>query len=122
MSKEKVVTFEKMVAQGECLFVRIDAIPATAKPVAQKEHEPVIVGHSETGHHHAFVHGGALMFECDPPDPLKCYLRVEAVDGATLEHLRPWDTHAAILFPPGDYEIRRDREMTPEGLVRRVED
>jgi hypothetical protein len=122
MSSNDPVKFKKMVAQGECLFLRIKKIPASAKPQARKEGEPLTVSHSETGHNHVIVHGGAMIFECDPPDPFKCYLRVDAQDGVTLEHLRPWDTHKAIMFAPGDYEIRRDREMTPEGFVRVVND
>jgi hypothetical protein len=32
-----------------------------------------------------------------------------------LEHLRPHDTHEPIMFTPGVYEVRRQREHMPEG-------
>ena len=38
-----------------------------------------------------------------------------------LEHQRPHDTHAPIKFAKGVYEVRRQREYTPEGW-RRVAD
>lgn len=38
-----------------------------------------------------------------------------------IEQKRPYDTHAPIMFEPGIYEVRRQREYTPEGF-RRVED
>ena len=38
-----------------------------------------------------------------------------------LEHLRSFDTHETIKLPVGTFEIRRQREYTPEGW-RRVED
>ena len=38
-----------------------------------------------------------------------------------IEHLRSFDTHESISIAPGIYEIRRQREYTPEGW-KRVED
>jgi hypothetical protein len=39
----------------------------------------------------------------------------------SLDHKRTFDTHESILFEPGNYKVRRQREYTPEGF-RRVED
>ena len=114
-----MITFQEQCAQGDVVVRRIARIPAGCKAVPVADGQPVVIAHSETQHHHAFVHGGVMTFECDPPDPLVCYLRVER--DAVLEHLRPFDTHAAIAFAPGDYEIRRQREYVPDGW-RRVED
>lgn len=41
------------------------------------------------------------------------YLRVSGE--TTLEHLRDFDTHEPLSLPPGNYEVRRQREYTPEG-------
>ena len=38
-----------------------------------------------------------------------------------LRHLRDHDTHKTIAIPAGVFEVRRQREHTPEGW-RRVED
>ena len=40
---------------------------------------------------------------------------------ADVEHLWPFDTHETIRLTPGKWEIRRQREWSPEGW-RRVED
>jgi len=54
-----------------------------------------------------------------PDDIMKCLLVVSKP--TPLEHMRPHDTHEAIMFEPGIYEVRRQREYSPEGW-RRVED
>lgn len=115
-------TFKDQAAQGDLYIRRIDAIPGAAKPMAA-EAGKFIVAHSETGHHHVIAERpGVQVFATE--DPLVMYLRViDATEQteALLEHLRSFDTHEAIAIPPGDYELRRQREHTPEGW-RRVED
>lgn len=115
-------TFKNQAAQGDLLVRRIDAVPANAKPMTP-EAGRFIVAHSETGHHHVIAERpGVQVFTTD--DPLVSYLQViEATDQAEalLEHLRNFDTHETIAIPPGSYELRRQREHTPEGW-RRVED
>ena len=82
-----------------------------------------VVAHSETGHNHVIKERpNVSWFITD--DPMVSYLEVvEAADATEilLEHLRSYDTHETIIIPPGKYEIRRQREYTPEGW-RRVED
>lgn len=115
-------TFKNQAAQGDLYVRRIDAIPPNAKPM-KSERGNFIVAHSETGHHHVVAERpGVQVFTTD--DPLVSYLQViEATDQmeALLEHLRPHDTHETIAIPPGNYELRRQREYTPEGW-RRVAD
>jgi hypothetical protein len=115
-------TFKNQCAQGDLYIRRIDAIPAGAKPMAT-ENGRFIVAHSETGHHHVIAERpGVKVFTTD--DPMISYLQViEATEAteALLEHLRSFDTHETISIPPGNYELRRQREYTPEGW-RRVED
>jgi hypothetical protein len=115
-------TFKDQAAQGDLYIRRIEAIPANAKPV-KAEAGRFIVAHSETGHHHVIAERpGVQVLTTD--DPLVSYLRVIAATEETealLEHLRDFDTHETIAIPPGDYELRRQREYTPEGW-RRVED
>lgn len=115
-------TFNLVAAQGDVIFRRMTDLPKTGlTPVASVDRE-LIVTHSETGHHHVMV-----LDRDDPPavemyqsdNPLISWLRVNRP--TTLEHRRPHDTHAPIRFPPGIYEVRRQREYTPEGW-RRVAD
>lgn len=117
-------TFEKAAAQGDVSFKRVEAIPAGLKEVSAMNGRLVIT-HSETGHDHVMVLDRPAADE--PPavemfagdNPLMAWIKVNRP--TALTHLRPHDTHAPILFQPGNYEVRRQREYTPEGF-RRVED
>jgi hypothetical protein len=115
-------TFENCAAQGDLMIRRIPSIPADAQAI-NAEKGKFIVAHSETGHNHVIEAApNVQMFTTG--DPMVSYLQViEAADATEtlLEHLRSYDTHETIAIPPGSYEIRRQREYTPEGW-RRVED
>lgn len=115
-------SFTRCAAQGDLLIRRICSIPAEAKPV-DAEKGKYVVAHSETGHDHVIAERLNVKLYSSG-DPMVSYLQViEAADAAEtlLEHLRTFDTHETISIPPGSYEIRRQREYTPEGW-RRVED
>lgn len=111
-------TFQHMAAQGDLLLRRVDTLPDAAEPVDPTGNRHIIA-HSETGHHH-YIDADAVIRWDVPDDPMICYLRV-AGDHADVVHDRPWDTHETIRLAPGTYEVRRQREHTPEGW-RRVED
>jgi len=117
-------TFNNTAAQGDVYFKRVDTIPAHAKAI-QPADGKLVITHSETGHSHVMVLDRPKASE--PPavemfagdNPLMAWLKVNRP--TALTHLRTHDTHAPILFKPGNYEVRRQREYTPEGF-RRVED
>jgi hypothetical protein len=115
-------TFQNQCAQGDLLIRRIDKLPDGVKPlVSDKGH--FIVAHSETGHNHVIKERPSVKLYTTG-DPMVSYLEViEATDAmeTLLEHLRGHDTHETIKIPTGVFEIRRQREYTPEGW-RRVED
>ena len=116
-------TFWHTCAQGEALFRRVDAAPTGAAEVAP-EGGRLILAHSETGHHHVMDAAAATLWTlpADHPAPAGVQILYLIVrEPTTLEHLRPFDTHEPILFEPGVYEVRRQREYAPEGY-RRVED
>lgn len=110
-------TFENVCAQGDILIRKIDKLPDGVVEVAP-ENGVVIVTHSETGHHHVMEAPKVKMYQL-PDSIMDCLLVVD--QPAALEHLRAHDTHEPIMFQPGNYHVRRQREYTPEGL-RRVED
>lgn len=123
MNKDKafeIVT--KLAAQGDLVVRRVEALPEDA--VATVSNGRVVVAHSETGHDHAIDDAdGVMLFTT--PDPLVSYLKVSK-PYADVVHHRPWDTHRTLrLYSDGGpeviWEIRRQREWTPEGY-RRVED
>lgn len=112
---------KRQCAQGELLFRRVERLPDTAREKGRASADaPLIVGHSETGHHHVIRDDGTVLFETS--DPLVCYLRAEG-PWADVVHLRDWDTHqTARLEGHGAlWEIRHQQEWTPEGW-KRVED
>jgi hypothetical protein len=115
-------TFQNCAAQGDVMLRRIDRLPAGVKP-ATAENGVFVVAHSETGHNHVIAERPNVRLY-DSEDPFVSYLEViEATDAteALLEHLRGWDTHETIKIPAGIFEVRRQREYTPEGW-RRAQD
>lgn len=115
-------TFIKQAAQGDLLIRRIEKLPEGLTP-AKAEGGRHVLAHSETGHNHVIAERPTVKVY-GTADPLLSYLEViEATDEAEalIEHLRTYDTHETIKVPPGVYEIRRQREYSPEGW-RRVAD
>ena len=115
-------TFNLVAAQGDLLIRKIDILPKGLKQV-KAEKGFYIVAHSETGHNHVIAERPQVKLYSDD-NPMVSYLEIvettEKVE-ALIEHLRSFDTHETINIPAGIYEIRRQREYTPEGW-RRVED
>ena len=109
--------FKTIAAQGELRFVRLPdnfKIPKNAikiEPINGK----IIVGHSETGHHHVMEAERTTMYRL-PDSILDCLLVVEKLD--TLKHLRDFDTHKPLDFAPGTYKAITSREYVPEGWRR----
>jgi hypothetical protein len=115
-------TFKTQAAQGDLLIRRISSLPKNAVK-AKSDNGNFVVAHSETGHHHIVAERpNVAYFTTD--DPMISYLQVvEATDETEvlIEHLRSFDTHESIVVSPGIYEVRRQREYTPEGW-RKVAD
>ena len=115
-------TFNQQAAQGDLLIRRIAVLPENAV-VANSDNGNYILAHSETNHHHIVAERPNVQYFITD-DPMVSYLQVvEATDEAEvlIEHLRSFDTHESIVVAPGIYEIRRQREYTPEGW-RKVSD
>lgn len=113
-------TFRRMAAQGDVLFRRVKKMPEGVK--AQESKGRVVVAHSETGHHHAIDAMGVRLYE--GADPLIAYLVLESVEHADVVHHRSYDTHATIRLSGGVgsiFEIRRQREYSPDGWRRVVD-
>lgn len=121
----KIIT--NQCAQGDLLARRVDAIPEGYAPV-DRPRGGHVVAHSETGHHHVVQEApraqrAKLYRPIDDTGPeagMVAYLEV-LEEHADLVHMREWDTHETVRLPAGIWEIRRQREWTPDGW-RRVED
>lgn len=110
-------TFKNFCAQGDIYIRRIEALPDNAVEV-KTEQKYFILSSSETGHPHVMEKEKVKMYSL-PDSIMDCLLIVN--DPVALEHLREHDRHESILFEPGIYHVRRQREYTPQGY-RRVED
>lgn len=106
----------KMAAQGDLLFIKVNEIPKGFTPTDDN-----IVGHSETGHHH--IAEGNFQRYANSDDVMRSF--IVAKDDVQINHMRSWDTHESLnlLNNGGEtiWEIKRQREYTPEGW-RKVED
>ena len=94
------------VRQGDLLIERIKELPADVKPLPHR----ILAEGEATGHVHAldagilYEKGGLLFFNVEKAK-------------ATLTH----QEHAAHEFPPGTYQVTRQREWV-EGEVQQVAD
>lgn len=114
-----VKLFKNMAAQGDLCLRRIDTLPKNVESV-KSAGGVFILAHSETGHNHVVMERPSVKMYKDSVDQFRAFLHVtqEAVD---LEHLRDYDTHETLRIEPGIYEVRRQREYTPEGF-RKAQD
>ncbi len=110
--------FKNVCAQGDVMFRRVAEVPSSARAITPDDGR-IVVTHSETGHDHVMVLDkrksrtpAVEMFQ-SADNPLLAWLKVNRP--TALEHLRPHDTHEPIMFGVGVYEVRRQREHTPEG-------
>ena len=112
-------TIIRSAFQGDIMIRRVKAVAKSF--IKQKRNGRLVIAHSETGHHHAIDDMNVSYFT-NPQNPLICYLKLEdgcgSGDGINVVHHRAWDTHETLhlLGQPGDvWEVRRQREYTPEG-------
>ncbi len=99
----------RQARQGELLFRVVTSIPdnlSRSEPVD----DLLVVGHSETGHFHAFrKDSGIELFETG--NPHICYLRTSDIP-AELEHFRVEFQHGLVTFEPNTvYEVRRQTQF-----------
>ena len=106
--------FDKLAAQGDAMLKRIDKLPGGLIK-AKSENGKFIVAHSETGHNHTVLEKNAQLFIDQTNEFIAC---LEIKEDTELKHERSFDTHESLLLTPGVYEIRRQREYTPEGYRR----
>ena len=112
---------KNVAAQGEMLIRRVSGFKDKAEAM-KSENGKFILAHSETGHHHVIDRENvsvSTQTENVPEGMGILQMIVEAP--STIEHLRTTDTHEPLMLGEGLWEIRLQREYTPEGY-RRVAD
>jgi hypothetical protein len=121
MEANSMKTVSIMAAQGDVLFRRVDSLPAGVR--REPREGPIVVAHSETGHHHVVASEQAEFYST--ANPLVGFLRFDGAF-ADVEHLRPYHTHETLRLlgnddEPAFYEVRRQREHTFTGWQRSID-
>lgn len=122
------------VAQGEVLIWMTKYAPQSVLDKTANlnlapmklEEDKLIVGHSETGHHHVLEPVDESLRISDVVQGLidtanDTFMLLSAKEPFQLKHLRSTDTHGAFVFPAGEYIRGIREEQTVEGW-RRVAD
>lgn len=103
-----MLKFNEVAAQGELTITKLAKAPKNIGQPVDPVKGLLIVGHSETGHHHVVDADCATLTRVDP------FTAFLAVRKATrITHQREYDTHPAIELQPGMYEFRTGREFDP---------
>lgn len=93
--------------QGDVLFKRVDSIPEGGK-VRKSGH---ILEGEATGHIHKVAES-----QLTEAEVLDCgaglFMSVSAEGGVSIVH----EDHNTLILPPGNYEIVRQREYSPEAI------
>lgn len=110
-------TFENHAAQGEIALRKVLKMPCGVVRIPATDGR-VIIGHSETGHHHT-VADTVEVYEAKTAPAGMRILYAIVKDAATLDHHRPHDTHESIGLQPGVYEFRIGREYDPYAEIAR---
>ena len=104
-----------MYRQGDVLIVPVAKMPKSVEAVP-RENGRVVLAHGEaTGHAHAISDQRAALFR--DPKLMAVFMHVSGDAAVTLEH----DEHETIHLPPGNYQVIRQREYSPEA-IRNVAD
>lgn len=99
----------KLYRQGDVLIREVQSIPAGKKRATGHILEGEVTGHI----HRIDDLTAAEVLECGEG----LFLSVTAEGGVSIVH----EEHSPILLPPGNYEITRQREYSPEE-IRNVAD
>ena len=102
--------------QGDVLLIRVDDIPADAKP-CNIDGDVVLAYGEVTGHAHRIAPTKAKAFAKGGVWSPTAERFIQALEGAELTH----EEHATIALPPGMYRVVQQVEYTPEA-VRNVAD
>lgn len=109
-------TFNKIAAQGEITLIRLGDASKRPEKIGGKplslEGGKLIIGHSETGHHHVLEHtrGASVTVLDRAPEGMRI-LRAILEEPNKLVHERGHDTHETIELQPGEYYFRIAREF-----------
>ena len=122
----------KPVAQGEVLIWMKKYAPKSVLEGLAKlknfqemklEKGMMILGHSETGHHHVLEPVNKQSTISKAAQALidlanDNFIELKLMEPCEIIHLRGHDTHAGFILPPGEYIRGIREEQVPEGWKR----
>jgi hypothetical protein len=109
---------ERAIRHGEIVLLPIDKFPDGLEKI--ESGRKVIVGHSESGHHHVAVAvcdaDSLTLLRPVGADSNDLYLEVSGA--ARIEHLKPYDRHETKPVAPGYYHI--NTKMAHDYFLKRA--
>ena len=102
--------------QGDVLLLPCADIPAGVRREAPEEGRVVLARGEVTGHAH--VMRADRVCHCRDDGTGSGYVRIACDAPSALTH----EEHKALMVPPGNYRVVRQREYQPKGLPRAVAD
>jgi hypothetical protein len=111
--------FNADAAQGEITLRKITVLPNGLETRVGATNGRIIVGHSETGHHHTLDERCVEVYEASTAPAGMRILYAIVNSATTLDHERPHDTHESVGLQPGMYEFRIGREYDPYAEIAR---
>lgn len=114
---------EYYARQGEVSVFKIADDKLPDWPELARENGQMIVGHSETGHHHVIERPEAVKIVQKPDGGAMSILRMIVSEPTRIIHQRDTHTHTPIPLDPGVYEVRGQIERDPYAdAIRRAAD
>lgn len=102
-----------LIRQGDVLIVPVTNVPKSAKRVKRDQGRVVLAYGEVTGHAHVILHPDVTLVSQGEADELRMWMTITAPEPVELTH----EEHDTLLVPPGNYEVRRQREYAPEAPV-----
>lgn len=116
-------TIENSARQGDVMLVRVKELPDGLKPAKRDQHGRLVLAEGERhGHAHAIREKNVCGFSLAGSDEIE-FLTV-AGGGASLNHEYASGQkaeHEPIVMGEGVYRVVRQREYSPERIVRVVD-
>lgn len=116
---KKLTTPHDFGRHGEVILLKVERIPSEAK--IKEENNSVIVGHSESGHHHTLTAEQGVTIKIYETADGRMYLDLPSK--GTLVHQKTSEQHETQVFSPNFYErIVRQSYSYSDKIMRRVQD
>lgn len=129
---EEMFSTGKPFAQGEVLIWMKKYAPKSVLEEVAKlknlkdmklENGMMIMGHSETGHHHVLEPVNKKISISKAAQALidsanDTFVDLKIFEDCEIVHKRDFDTHGTVVLPPGEYIRGLREEQTVEGWVR----